>query len=154
MRLPRQLFIISGIAAVVTSIAIGGLSFQSALAGGDPCITPDPTASIAAGVIQAFGEQVCETPTEDLPNLTHTPTTAPTEEPEPTDTPAPSTPAPTTAPATNTPSGGAGAGGVQPPNTGTGGADAGNSVSSMWMIAAFALLAGGLGSFAYGMRRK
>ena len=153
MRLPRQLFIISGIAAIVTSIAIGGLSFQAQIASAqDPCVTPDPT--IIVGVIQAFSGEVCETPTEDLPNLTHTPTTAPTEEPEPTDTPAPSTPAPTTAPATNTPTGGAGAGGVQPPNTGTGGADGASSLSSMWLIAAFALLVGGLGSFAYGMRRK
>jgi hypothetical protein len=159
MRLPRQLFTIIGSAAVLAAIALGGLSFAAPgiVAGGNGCPspdpTPDPTASLQAGIIQAFGE-VCETPTEDEPNRTHTPVNTPTEAPEPTEpvaTTAPSTPVPPAA--TNTPTGGSAGGGVAPPNTGTGTGDA-STLSSMWVLAAFALLGGGLASVAYGMRRK
>ena len=141
MRLPRQFFIVAGSAAIIASIAVGGLSFGSVLdsveAVGDA--TPDPTA--AASETQG-------------PPKTHTPTpqstSAPTEEPEATNT-APA--APTTAPATNTPTGGSGAGGVAPPNTGTGG-DA--SSQNQWLIAAGSvmLLAGGAGSIGFGLRRR
>jgi hypothetical protein len=160
MRLPRQLFIVTGITAIIGAIALGGLSFTapgaSAGNGCPPTSTPDPvpTGSITAGIVQAFGEDPCPSPTDDGPPFTHTPTTGPTEEPEPTEpvaTTAPTTPVPPAA--TSTPSGGAGGGGVQPPSTGSGGSD-GAASSGMWVLAAFGLLAGGLGSLAYGMRRS
>ena len=157
MKLPRQLFIIGGSALVIAAIAIAGASFtvggtEFALAG-DP--TPDPCLTLGntgGDLVIAAQQDPCITPTEETLPKTHTPVPRPTDAPK-TDVPNTQVP-PTKAAATNTPSGGAGAGGLRPPSTGTGG-DAGGS-SFQWLLVAGGLFAAvaGVGSLGYGARRK
>jgi hypothetical protein len=161
MKLPRQLFLITGSALVIAAVAMAGASFSvgSDLAGavGDTTPTQDPCIEPQGGVIQTGGELVmaqqdpCITPTEETPPKTHTPTTEPTDEPDPTEPPTTATVAPP--PATNTPSGGAGAGGLQPPNTGTGG-DTSSDMQWLLMAGGLVALTLGAGALGFGLRRN
>jgi hypothetical protein len=151
MRLPRQLFIVAGAAAIIAAIAIGGLTFTPfgptvVKAVGDFTPTPDPTSCIPGETCPTY-----QVPTHTQPPAyTHTPTVRPTEPPE--DTPAPSTSTPVP-PAPTSPGGGAEGGGVRPPNTGTGGGSDGNLYA--WFLGAVGagLALAGAGAIAYGTRR-
>ena len=160
MKLPRQLFIIGGSALVLAALAMAGMSFNI---GQDPvqaAQSPDPTFDPCqqfgningGGELAAAAQQAPCTPTEETLPKTHTPVPRPTDAPK-TDVPNTQVP-PTKAAATNTPSGGAGAGGLRPPSTGTGG-DAGGG-SMQWLLIAGGMLvaAAGVGSLGYGVRRK
>ena len=158
MRTTHHWLIGIGAACLIAAVAAFGMSMGSpgpVSAGGtgtteptiDPCIVAE---NVAGGDVAALGEE-CETPATQVIPRTHTPTPEGTEPPtEVADT---STPAPTEPPATDTPTGGAGAGGVQPPNTGFG--DDGGSGSSMWLLLAGAALAVvGAGATAAGVRSR
>jgi hypothetical protein len=148
-----------GAACLIAAVGAFGMSMGSpgvisATGNGtfEPTTEPtiDPCEEEPVGVI-VFGDQdVCETPTETIPR-THTPTPEGTEPPtEVADT---STPGPTEPPATDTPTGGAGAGGVQPPSTGFG-PDGGNG-NGLWLLLAGAALAVvGAGATAAGIRSR
>jgi hypothetical protein len=164
MKLPRQFLIIAGSALVAAAIAMAGLSFSTggthALAGG---LSPEPTADPTIDpCLVTFGESVgselvmaqqdpCITPTEETPPKTHTPTAEPTDAPDPTEPPTTATVAPPAA--TNTPFGGAGAGGLQPPNTGTGSGDS-SSMQFLLMAGGLVALVSGAGALGLGLRKK
>lgn len=149
MPIPRHWLLALGGAALIASVAVFATTMTSAgtaLAGNG---TADPTIDPCLQV-QSVQQPVCVTATE-RPAKTHTPT------PEPTDPPATAAPTeepePTDVPATNTPSGGAGAGGVSPPNTGFG--DQGDSSSGLWvLLLGGALAAVGVGATAAGLRSR
>ncbi len=135
MRLNRRLLLLPGIAAIIASIALGGISF-STLADPGVALAGEPTTA----------------PTEESRPKSHTPTVKPTEAVV-TEAPSTSTPVPPTVAAPTRPSGGAEGSGLRPPNTGTG--DAGSS-GTPWLLVAggFALAAFGIGSTAFGLRRR
>lgn len=162
MRLSRHIFTITGAAALLAAVALAAATFSlqsnhSVQAVGDFTPTPDPC-DIQPGSVSGFGQDlVCETPTEETLPKTHTPTPEPSE--EPTDVPATepaatNTSAPPPPVATNTPTGGAGAGGVQPPNTGSNGDRGAEALSWILVIAGLALAAGGTGALGYGLRKN
>jgi|CXWL01.1.fsa_nt_gi hypothetical protein len=157
MRLNRRLLLLPGIAAIIASIALAGISFSTL---GEPALAQiaDPTTdpcqqamSIGAGgeVAALAQQQPCESPTEEKRPKSQTPTVKPTEVPK-TDVPSTSTPVPPPPPP---PSGGTQGGGVRPPDTGTGGA---GSAGSPWLFVAggLALAVFGVGSTAFGLRRR
>lgn len=158
MPIPRHWLLAIGGAALIAAVAVfaaalsgpgasvhaGSQTFEPTI---DPCLQ---SASTQNGVAALAQQPECVTATE-RPAKTHTPT------PEPTDPPATEVPTeepePTDVPATNTPSGGAGAGGVTPPNTGFG--DQGDSSSGLWvLLLGGALAAAGVGATAAGLRSR
>lgn len=165
----RHAAMLAGAAAIVAgAVILGAFAFGGPASAGsqvtptaDPCITPQATPTgvpdaVAEndGRMQAFfQQQATATPdcTTRVPK-THTPTPDPTDTPAPTEEPA----SPTSPPATNTPTGGSEGGGIQPPNTGTGGGDSGTPTWAL--IAALSLVAGGAtavaAAAAYGYGRK
>lgn len=169
MRIPRQVFTITGAAALLAAVALGGASFSlqadnDVHAVGEFTPSPDPTAppvtpttdpcvDLQPSGITAFGEQC--TPTEETAPRTHTPTPEGTAEPTspPATQPASTS---TTAPpvATSTPSGGAGAGGLQPPSTGSNGDTGAADLGWLLLAAGLALAAGGTAALGYGLRKN
>ena len=168
MRIPRQVFTITGAAALLAAVALGGASFSlqadnDVHAVGEFTPSPDPTAPPVtpttdpcvevqpSGVI-AFGVQC--TPTEETPPKTHTPTPESTSEPTEPAATEPATTSTTAPPvATSTPSGGAGAGGLTPPSTGSNGDNGVGSLSWLFVAAGLALAAGGTAALGYGIRK-
>lgn len=171
MKIPRQAFVMVGAAAVLAAVALAGTSIaitggNSAVhAVGDSTPTPDPTPDPCIDVVSDTGSELvmlaqqdpCLTATEETAPKTHTPTPEGTSEPtepaatEPASTTVPSTPIPAV---TSTPSGGAGAGGLQPPSTGSNG-DAAASNANWFVIAAgLALAIGGTSALGYGLRKN
>jgi hypothetical protein len=134
-----------------------GMAMSIATDGGQPAFAgsqspssspePDPCIPVSATPIELsnFGEvDPCAGPggaPQLTPRATNTPAVVPTEEP----------PAPP--PATATPSGGAGAGGVSPPNTGDG-SFGGDSAPLVALIAGLLLAVSGGGLLAAGARRR
>lgn len=118
-----------------------------------PSPTPDPTVELTGQGVTAFGVE-CPTATPTTRRRTATPEpTTPTPEPtEDAPTSVPPTTIATTAPPT-APSGGAGGGGIAPPNTGDG--SAAGDAGMMWLIATGALMAlTGGGLALVGVRRR
>jgi hypothetical protein len=160
MRTAQHWLIGIGAACLIAAVAAFGMSMGSpgpVSAGGTGTVEPtiDPCVDAqneAGGDIVALGEvEECETPATQVIPRTHTPTPEGTEPPtEVADT---STPGPTEPAATDTPTGGAGAGGVQPPSTGFG-PDGGNG-NGLWLLLAGAALAVvGAGATAAGIRSR
>jgi hypothetical protein len=123
-----------------------------------PTFTPDPTATPDPTFDPCDGKKVPPTCTVVS---TQPPRSESTNTPEATDTPAAtntSPPAgasntPQAPPPTNTPGGGAGAGGVSPPDTGVGSSD--SALGVQWYAALGAGLAlAGLVLTSYGVRRR
>ena len=133
MRLNRRLLLVPGIAAIIASIALGGISFSTL---GEPKV--------------ALAGEPTTAPTEEGRPKSHTPTVKPTEAPK---TSVPSTSTPVPPPPPPPPAGGTQGGGVRPPDTGTGGP---GSSGSPWLFVAggLALAAFGVGSTAFGLRRR
>jgi hypothetical protein len=147
--------LILGVMALAAGMALITLSIATrttdVLAGNNtPTATPDPT-------IDPCDQFKGQPPPTCIP--TQPPRRESTNTPEATDTPAAtntSPPAGTTntpqPPATNTPGGGAGGGGVSPPDTGSG--PSAEGVSMSWMMVVGGLLAAaGAGTLVYGARR-
>jgi hypothetical protein len=160
--MPRHWLFVTGGACLIAAIAIVGVSMGSAQNATatigeptadptiDPCVEITQIESVGSDVSALQSEEECETPTETIPR-THTPTPEGTEPAtEVADT---STPAPTEPPATDTPTGGAGAGGVQPPSTGFG-PDGGNGGGLWLLLAGAALAAVGAGATVAGIRSR
>ena len=151
--------LILGVTALAAGVALVALSISTApievlAGGGSPTATPDPTpcpTNTPDQSLSAQGNVTC-------PNPTQPPRSESTDTPEPSATPAATNTSPPAAtntaapPATPTPSGGAGAGGVAPPDTGSGPTDDGVSLSWMMMVGAL-LAAAGAGTLVYGARR-
>ncbi len=161
MRIPRQVFTVTGAAALLVAIAIGATTFSqgrtdyTAFASGytTPDPTPDPTTDPCIQA-SAVGEDPCVTVTEETPPKTHTPTPEGTPESTVEVPTEPATTATTAPPvATSTPSGDAGAGGLTPPSTGSHG-DTGAASVGWLVIAGLALAAGGTAALGYGLRRS
>lgn len=147
--------LILGVMAFVAGIALVALSIASApidvFAGtSSPTFTPDPTPDPCDDFKKV--PPTCTAPTQP-PRSESTNTPEPSATPEATNTSPPAQATNTSAPpATATPSGGAGAGGVSPPDTGSG--PGGGEAGISWMMIAGGLLAAaGAGTFVYGARR-
>lgn len=108
----------------------------------DPSPTPDPT-PIITGNFRALGAgPVTCTPSPTVRRATRTATPTETRTPapaEPTSTPRPAT----AVPSATRPTGGAGAGGVRPPDTGSGGPMGDGGSVALFALAAVLALAGG-----------
>ncbi len=138
------LALIVGVVLLALSVGTGGIG--SAIAGNSP--TPDPTADPCE---QKKLPEFCNPTQPPRRESTNTPATTATNTAGPTDVP--STAAPTSPPARATPGGGAGAGGVSPPDTGTGPGD-GSDLQLSWLLVLGAALAlAGCATTVYGVRR-
>ena len=157
----KRLFAVgAAFAAVGIALFAIGMGYQTPKVGasGDP--TPDPCATLRESsqplgdvhFVSFGGQQQC-TPTATVRVATKTPTS--TNTPEATATRPPATATQPPAATATSPSGGAGAGGVRPPNTGTGGSDRGSDLW-LWLAAGGAALAvlGGAGIAAGALRRR
>jgi hypothetical protein len=144
-----------GGALMLAAIAVFGTMFSYAThpaAAGESTPESTPTTCFVVG---DFAPAQCPTVETPVKLKTHTPTStataAATDTAVPTSTsaPAPATPVPPT----QTPSGGQEGAGVRPPNTGSG--DGTATARDTWaMIAGGLLLAAGLGTFGFGLRRR
>jgi hypothetical protein len=147
---------LAGISLLVVSVT--GMDLPAASAGNGcptttpPSATPDPVPDAVASLI-SFGEtEECPPTQTEGPAKTHTPTNTATPAATETAVPATEAPSATPVPATNTPTGGAGAGGVQPPNTGYGSSE---TAAPLWMLSLAAILAvGGAAAIVAGARRS
>ena len=135
------------VAVLAASTAVGGPRLTAYAGQATSSAIPDPTVDPCVQ-IDSFSQQApdCQ-PVGPGPRLTPSPAATNTAAPEPTQAP------PTVVPTATSPTGGAGAGGVQPPNTGDGSGTRGASGSAL-LAAGLILTLGGGGLVTLGARRR